>query len=77
MMNRTTGAVMTVMMLSRMHVVVGDVISRTVVGGRSGGSRACLCVSLIKRHNASELSDHEQADQYRNDPPKAPKPLHR
>jgi hypothetical protein len=68
---------MTVMLLSEMRVVVGGVISRIVI--RGGGSRghACLCVSLIKRHDAGELSDHEQADQYRNDPPKAPKPLHR
>jgi hypothetical protein len=47
------------------------------VPGRDGNSRhARLRMSLIRRHDTGKLSDHEQADQYRNESPKAPKPLH-
>jgi hypothetical protein len=76
MIDRISDALMAVIMLNGMRVLVGDVISRIVVGGGGSRSRARLCIGLIKRHDTGELSDHEQADQYRDDPPEASKPLH-
>jgi hypothetical protein len=64
------------MMLSRMRVVVAGVISRTVVDDSGSRGHARLSVSVIERHDAGQLSDHEQADQKWNDSSKAPKPLH-
>ncbi|HEY7297470.1 MAG TPA: hypothetical protein VH684_05985 [Xanthobacteraceae bacterium] len=70
-------AVMAVIVLSGMEVGQDGVISRMVLGRCGSGRRDGLPVIIVKRDDPGQLSDHEQADQYRNDPPKAPKPLHR
>jgi len=77
MIDRMAGARIAVIMLDGMQVVVDGVISRAVAGRRGSGGHARLCVSIVKRHNTGELSDHEKADQKWNDSPKASKPLHR
>jgi hypothetical protein len=64
---------MAVMMFTRMRVLVGSVIGGMELGGSGDG---CMGVRVFERDDASELSDHEKADQKRNETAKGPKPPH-
>jgi hypothetical protein len=71
--DRVAHPVMAVMMFTGMRVLVASVISWMGLG-RGGDGR--VGVRVLERDNAGELSDHEQADQKRNETPKDPKPPH-
>jgi hypothetical protein len=71
--DRVAHPVMAVMVFTGMGVLVGSVISWVGLG--SGGD-GCVGVRVLERDDTSELSDHEQADQKRNQTPKGPKPPH-
>ena len=68
--DRVAHPFMDVMMFTRMRVLVGSVMEF----GRCGDG--CMGVRVFERDDAGELSDHEQADQKRNETPKGPKPPH-
>ena len=71
--DRVAHPVMAVMTFTRMPVLVGSVISGMGLG-RGGDGR--VGVRVFERDDAGELSDHEQADQKRNETAKGPKPPH-
>ena len=71
--DRVAHPVMAVMMFTRTRVLVGSVISGM---GLSRGGDGCMGVRVFERDDASELSDHEKADQKRNETAKGPKPPH-
>jgi hypothetical protein len=71
--DRVAHPVMAVMMFTRTRVLVGSMISGMGLGGGGDGR---VGVRVIERDDAGELSDHEQADQKRNETPKGPKPPH-
>ena len=64
---------MAVMMFARMRLLVRSVISGMGLGR---GGDGCMGVRVFERDDASELSDHEKADQKRNETAKGPKPPH-
>ena len=71
--DRVAHPFMAVMMFTRMRVLVGSVISGMEFGR---GGDGCMGVRVFERDDAGELSDHEQADQKRNETAKGPKPPH-
>jgi len=71
--DRVAHPFMAVMMFTRMRVLVGSVISGMEFGR---GGDGCMGVRVFERDDASELSDHEKADQKRNETAKGPKPPH-
>ena len=72
--DRVAHPVMAVMTFTRMPVLVGSVISGMGLGR---GGDGCMGVWVFERDDAGKLSDHEQADQKRNETAKGPKPPHR
>ena len=72
-MRHSIDDVMTMMMVAGTRQVA-SVISRMVLGR---GGNAGRSMTFFQGNDAGELSDHEQADQKRNDSTKGPKPLHR
>ena len=71
--DRVAHPFMAVMMFTRMRLLVRSVISGMGLG-RGGDGR--VGVRVIERDDAGELSDHEKADQKRNETAKGPKPPH-
>ena len=68
--DRVAHPFMAVVMFTGMRVLVGSVMEF----GRCGDG--CMGVRVFERDDAGELSDHEQADQKRNETAKGPKPPH-
>ena len=71
--DRVAHPFMAVMMFTRMRLLVRSVISGMGLGR---GGDGCMGVRVFERDDASELSDHEKADQKRNETAKGPKPPH-
>ena len=71
--DRVAHPVMAVMMFTRMRLLVRSVISGMGLGR---GGDGCMGVRVFERDDAGELSDHEQADQKRNETANGPKPPH-
>ena len=72
--DRVAHPIMAVMMFTRMPVLVGSVISG--ISRLARGGDGCMVVRVFERDDASELSDHEKAEQKRNETAKGPKPPH-
>jgi hypothetical protein len=70
--DRVAHPVMAVMMFTRMRVLVGMISGM----GLGRGGDGCVGVRVLEGDDAGELSDHEQADQKRNQTAKGTKPPH-